>query len=101
MEREVGRYKQSSYRYQAYGDSDPLLMANPLDGELGGDAKERQKGYQQFVASRIERGEEYQKHIESKTAVGEEWFLKALEEKMAIQINRRKRGRPRKEIIKK
>lgn len=95
LEKETGGYEYTSYRYYAFGDKEPLLSENPLYGEFGRTMEEKRARYSEFVRKRIERWEEYQKHLESRKAIGEEAFLAGIEEKMRVNINRRRRGRPR------
>ena len=94
LEKEAGGYEYTSYCYYAEGNRDPLLVENPLYGEFGKTIEQRRERYREFVAQRIERWEEYQKHLESKKVIGEDAFLNGIEEKMRVSINRRRRGRP-------
>ncbi len=78
------------------GEAEALLSVNPLYADFGKSEEERRLRYKEFVVKRIERWEDYQKYLESKKVIGEEFFLKGIEEKMRVSINRRRRGRPAK-----
>jgi len=46
---EAGEYPHSSYRYYAFGETDPLIDEDPYYLDIGADLESRQRNYREFV----------------------------------------------------
>ena len=94
-------WRWSSYRFYAFGEIDPLMEGlidvDPYYLELGNNARERQKKYQENVEEVMK--EKFLKNIRGKLdegVFGREDFIRETKEKFKIKSLRPK-GRPKKE----
>ncbi len=94
-------WRWSSYRFHAFGEIDPLVEGlidvDPCYLDLGNDARERQRRYQEDVAVVMKEG--FLKGIRQgldEGVLGKQGFVREAKEKFRIGSSR-PRGRPRKE----
>jgi len=94
-------YRWSSYRCRALGEPDGLLDDDPWYQGLGGNARERQQAYQEWMANSIPENEWAQ--IRDATQKGRVFGRADFQPEIEAMLGRRvvgKRGRPRKERLK-
>ena len=89
-----GDYTYSSYGYYALGREDRLISECPTYERFGKLSAEKQKSYMDFLVD-----EEIEQMMGSKLYVGDDGFIKDLEEQFDVQNNAKGRGRPKKEVV--
>ena len=83
----------SSYNTYAFGESNPLIVLDPLYQDLGQTDLDRQKAYRAFVL----KPEGYDEVLYFKRRFfGSEAFVKLMEKQFGIERLPRRRGRPKK-----
>ncbi|MFQ5882099.1 MAG: transposase [Candidatus Methylomirabilales bacterium] len=93
-----GEYRWSSYRNRALGIADELLDEDPWYAGLGRSPMEKQKAYEEWIASGTREGEweEIRAATQRGRVIAREEFQKQIEAKVGRHLVGESRGRPRK-----
>jgi hypothetical protein len=92
--KDIRRYPWSSYNVYAYGKNDGLTDLHVLYEALGGEEKQRQKEYRDYVLSNRDKEEEELRLKMSLGVIGDGGFQHQIQ-KQLVESKRPKRGRPK------
>jgi len=92
-------YRWSSFRYNAYGETNPLISAHAEYQKLGVADSERQRAYRELFRHTIDndRLHEIRESLQQCRVLGNDHFRLEIEAALGINAAPQKRGRPRKE----
>lgn len=93
-----GEYRWSSYRANAQGENDSLLVPHPLYQALGGDPMARQFAYRELFRYELEPGmiDSIRQATNGNFALGSHRFAEQVADVLGRRAARGKPGRPRK-----
>ncbi len=94
MTKSLSEYKQSSYRYYAYGIGDELVERDEYYEYLGENDKIRQERYRNMILGEEER--KIEAALKGQLFLGREKFVRHMEKTFDVVNTRLKKGRPKK-----
>ncbi len=94
-------YRWSSYRHNALGEPDGLVIPHPLYLRLGSEPTVRRTAYRALFADALSEQElaDIRAHVQQQKALGTSRFQAEVESLLARNVAVRPRGRPRLEEV--
>ncbi len=97
----AGRYLWSSFRYNGFGEADPVITPHALYLRLDEDADTRRRAYRRLFAQPPAEDEfaELRACLQSGTPLGDAEFRRGIEQILGIEVGYARRGRPAKAAV--